>query len=120
MTPEESSLMAGKRGLIMEVANDHSIAWGIARFLASHGASLAFTYQGDAQGKRLKPLAQSVGSEMLFPCDVGNDADLDAAFASLGRSWDGLDFLVHAIATPTRTSSKAAMSRPAGRISSVP
>ncbi|HYM18404.1 MAG TPA: SDR family oxidoreductase [Micropepsaceae bacterium] len=90
--------MAGKRGLIMGVANDHSIAWGIARFLASHGASLAFTYQGDAQGKRLKPLAQSVGSEMIFPCDVGNDADLDTAFASLGKSWDGLDFLVHAIA----------------------
>jgi enoyl-[acyl-carrier protein] reductase I len=98
MTPELGSLMAGKRGLVMGVANDHSIAWGIARFLAAQGAELAFTYQGDAQGKRLKPLARTVGSDVILPCDVGNDADLDAAFGALEKSWDGLDFLVHAIA----------------------
>ena len=98
MTPELGSLMAGKRGLVMGFANDHSIAWGIARFLAAQGAELAFTYQGDAQGKRLKPLARTVGSDVILPCDVGNDADLDAAFGALEKSWDGLDFLVHAIA----------------------
>jgi enoyl-[acyl-carrier protein] reductase I len=98
MTPERGSLLAGKRGLIMGVANDHSIAWGIARSLAAHGAELAFTYQGDAQAKRLKPLAQSVRSEVIVPCDVGNDAELDAAFVALEKSWNGLDFLVHAIA----------------------
>jgi enoyl-[acyl-carrier protein] reductase I len=106
MTPEHGSLMAGKRGLIMGVANDHSIAWGIARSLAAHGAELAFTYQGDAQGKRLKPLAQSVRSEVIIPCDVGNDTELDAAFAALEKRWDGLDFLVHAIAFSDRNELK--------------
>src|SRR5882724_1445379 len=106
MTPDKTSLMAGKRGLVMGVANDHSIAWGIARSLANHGASLAFTHQGDAQAKRLRPLAQSVGSDLILPCDVGNDAELDATFASLARTWDGLDFLVHAIAFSDRNELK--------------
>ena len=90
--------MAGKRGLIMGVANDHSIAWGIARTLAANGAELAFTYQGDAQGKRVRPLAESLGSHVVIPCDVGSDAELDAGFAVLERDWGRLDFLVHAIA----------------------
>src|SRR5258706_1607632 len=106
MAPEKTSLMAGKRGLVMGVANDHSIAWGIARFLAANGAALAFTYQGDAQGKRLRPLAQSVGSEVILPCDVASDTDLDAEFALLARTWDGLDFLVHAIAFSDRNELK--------------
>jgi enoyl-[acyl-carrier protein] reductase I len=91
-------LMAGRRGLVMGVANDHSIAWGIARTLASQGASLAFTYQGEAQGKRLRPLAGSVGSNFLLPCDVENDAELDAVFAALKQNWGSLDFLVHSLA----------------------
>jgi enoyl-[acyl-carrier protein] reductase I len=91
-------LMQGKRGLIMGVANDHSIAWGIARTLAAHGAKLAFTYQGDALGKRVKPLAASVGTDLVMPCDVEDVASLDAVFAELGRTWGTLDFLVHAIA----------------------
>src|SRR5258706_4282932 len=106
MAPEKTSLMAGKRGLVMGVANDHSIAWGIARFLAANGAALAFTYQGDAQCKRLRPLAQSVGSEVILPCDVASDTDLDAAFALLARTWDGLDFVVHAIAFSDRNELK--------------
>src|SRR5579872_5197656 len=91
-------LMQGKRGLVMGVANDHSIAWGIARTLASHGAKLAFTYQGDALGKRVKPLAASVGADLVMPCDVEDVASLDAVFSELGRTWETLDFLVHAIA----------------------
>jgi enoyl-[acyl-carrier protein] reductase I len=91
-------LMAGKRGLIMGVANDHSIAWGIARTLAAHEAKLAFTYQGDALGKRVKPLAASVGADLVLPCDVENIDSVDAVFAALGRAWGSLDFLVHAIA----------------------
>src|SRR6185312_3331409 len=94
----KSGLMAGKRGLIMGVANDHSIAWGIAQMLASQGAELAFTYQGDAQAKRLKPLAESIGAKIVLPGDVEKDEDLDAVFASLKQQWGGLDFLVHAIA----------------------
>ncbi len=90
-------LMAGKRGLIMGVANDHSIAWGIAKMLASHGAELAFTYQGDAFGKRVKPLADSVGSSLLVDCDVENIASVDAAFEAIKTAWGGLDFVVHAI-----------------------
>jgi enoyl-[acyl-carrier protein] reductase I len=90
--------MQGKRGLIMGVANDHSIAWGIARTLAREGAALAFTYQGDALGKRVKPLAQSVGSTLVLPCDVEDLASLDAVFSEIGRSWGSLDFVVHAIA----------------------
>jgi enoyl-[acyl-carrier protein] reductase I len=92
-----TGLMQGKRGLIMGVANDHSIAWGIAKVLAQHGAELAFTYQGEALGKRVTPLARSVGSDLVVPCDVEDQASVDAAFAALDERWDGLDFLVHAI-----------------------
>ncbi len=91
-------LMQGKRGLIMGVANDHSIAWGIAKTLAAQGASLAFTYQGEALGRRVKPLADSVGSALVFPCDVESIPTVDAVFADLSKSWDALDFLVHAVA----------------------
>jgi enoyl-[acyl-carrier protein] reductase I len=89
--------MQGKRGLIMGVANDHSIAWGIARTVAAHGAKLAFTYQGDALGKRVKPLAQSLGSDLMLPCDVEDIASVDAVFGEIGKQWGSLDFLVHAI-----------------------
>jgi enoyl-[acyl-carrier protein] reductase I len=89
--------MAGKRGLIMGVANDRSLAWGIASVAAAHGAELAFSYQGDALGKRVRPLAASVGSEFVEPCDVADDASLDALFATIARDWGGLDFVVHAI-----------------------
>lgn len=91
-------LMKGKRGLIMGVANDHSIAWGIAKTLAAQGAELAFTYQGDALGKRVKPLAQSLGVELVLPCDVENLASVDSVFETLRVKWGHLDFLVHAIA----------------------
>jgi enoyl-[acyl-carrier protein] reductase I len=91
-------LMQGKRGLIMGVANDHSIAWGIARTLAAHDANLAFTYQGEALGKRVKPLAASVGADLVLPCDVEDEASMDGVFAELQRKWGTLDFLVHAIA----------------------
>ena len=91
-------LMGGRRGLVMGVANDHSIAWGIARALARQGADVAFTYQGEAQARRLKPLATSIGSRIVLPCDVEDDAQLDEAFAVLGSEWGALDFLVHAIA----------------------
>src|ERR1700733_5721307 len=91
-------LMQGKRGLIMGVANDHSIAWGIARMLAAQDAKLAFTYQGDALGKRAKPLAATVGADLVLPCDVEDLTSVDAVFAELGRTWGSLDFLVHAIA----------------------
>jgi enoyl-[acyl-carrier protein] reductase I len=91
-------LMQGKRGLIMGVANDHSIAWGIARTLAAHGAMLAFSYQGEALGKRVMPLARSVGSDLVLSCDVEDIASVDALFATLAEKWGSLDFLVHAIA----------------------
>ena len=90
-------LMQGKRGLVMGVANDHSIAWGIARTLHAHGASLAFTYQGDALKKRVDPLAAQVGSDLVLPCDVEKIETVDACFAELGKQWGGLDFFVHAI-----------------------
>jgi enoyl-[acyl-carrier protein] reductase I len=93
-----SGVMSGKRGLVMGVANDHSIAWGIARMLARQGATLAFTYQGDALGRRVKPLAESVGSTLVLPCDVEQLATVDAVFSALGEKWGSLDFLVHAIA----------------------
>ncbi|MGO4333415.1 enoyl-ACP reductase FabI [Labrys sp. KB_33_2] len=93
-----TGLMQGKRGLIMGVANDHSIAWGIAKSLAAQGAQLAFTYQGDALRKRVEPLANSVGSSLLVPCDVENIASVDGVFATLAREWGKIDFLVHAIA----------------------
>ena len=92
------ALMEGKRGLIMGVANDHSIAWGIAKTLAAHGAELAFTYQGEALCKRVKPLATSVGAKLVLPCDVENIATVDEAFAAVKAEWGSLDFLVHAIA----------------------
>src|ERR1700728_2550577 len=91
-------LMKGKRGLIMGVANDHSIAWGIAKTLAAQGAGLAFTYQGDALGKRVKPLAESLGVDLVLPCDVENPASVDSVFETLRTKWGHLDFLVHAIA----------------------
>jgi enoyl-[acyl-carrier protein] reductase I len=91
-------LMNGKRGLVMGVANDHSIAWGIASELAKHGAELAFTYQGEAFGKRVKPLADSVGANLLLPCDVEDVSTVDAVFDALGKAWGSIDFVVHAIA----------------------
>lgn len=90
--------LAGKRGLVMGVANDRSIAWGIAKACAEAGAELAFTYQGEAFGKRLEPLAQSVGSDFMLDVDVTDDASMDAAFAALQERWGRLDFVVHAIA----------------------
>lgn len=90
--------LKGKRGLIMGVANDHSIAWGIAREMAAAGAELAFSYQGEAFGKRLAPLAQSVGSDIMIDMDVTDDASLDAGFGVLKDRWGTLDFVVHAIA----------------------
>jgi enoyl-[acyl-carrier protein] reductase I len=92
-----NGLMTGKRGLIMGVANNHSIAWGIAEALAKQGAELAFTYQGEALGKRVKPLAESVGSSLVLPCDVEDAASVDATFAALKQAWGRIDFLVHAI-----------------------
>jgi enoyl-[acyl-carrier protein] reductase I len=91
------SLMQGKRGLIMGVANDHSIAWGIAKALHAQGAELAFTYQGDALGKRVKPLAESLNADLILPCDVEDIASVDATFSAIKEKWGSLDFLVHAI-----------------------
>jgi enoyl-[acyl-carrier protein] reductase I len=91
-------LMKGKRGLIMGIANDHSIAWGIARTLAAHGAKMAFTYQGEALGKRVRPLADQLGVKQVLPCDVEDIASVDSVFSALKKAWGGLDFLVHAIA----------------------
>lgn len=93
-----TGLMAGRRGLIMGVANDHSIAWGIAKMLHDHGAQLAFTYQGEALGRRVAPLAAKLDSDVVLPCDVEDLASVDAAFAALDERFDGrLDFVVHAI-----------------------
>jgi enoyl-[acyl-carrier protein] reductase I len=109
-TPEpglaQGSLMAGKRGLIMGVANDHSIAYGVARALRDQGAELAFTYQGEALGKRVKPLAAKLGSELVLPCDVEDLASLDAAFDAIREVWGRLDFLVHCIAFSEKTELK--------------
>jgi enoyl-[acyl-carrier protein] reductase I len=96
------NLMEGKRGLIMGVANDHSIAWGIAKALARAGATLAFTYQGDALGKRVRPLAESLGASLILPCDVEDLRSVDLVFTKIARSWEKLDFLVHAIAFSDR------------------
>jgi len=101
-----SGLMTGKRGLIMGVANDHSIAWGIASALSAHGAELAFTYQGDALGKRVKPLAESVASKLVLPCDVEDIASVDAVFAALKEEWGSLDFIVHCIGFSDRNELK--------------
>ncbi|BAQ45048.1 MULTISPECIES: enoyl-ACP reductase FabI [Methylobacterium] len=93
-----TGLMAGRRGLVMGVANDHSIAWGIARALRAQGAELAFTYQGEALGRRVGPLAQTLGSSLVLPCDVEDLASVDAVFAALDEAWpEGFDFVVHAI-----------------------
>ncbi len=107
-TMPQGALMAGKRGLVMGVANDKSIAWGIARQLAAQGAALAFTYQGEALEKRVRPLADSIGADpaLVLPCDVTSDSDLDRAFAALETAWGGLDFLVHAIAFSDKTELK--------------
>jgi enoyl-[acyl-carrier protein] reductase I len=93
-----TGLMTGKRGLVMGVANDHSIAWGIAKALAGAGAELAFTYQGEAFGRRVKPLADSIGAKLLIPCDVEDVASVDAVFDTLKAEWGKIDFLVHAVA----------------------
>ncbi|MBX3578237.1 MAG: enoyl-ACP reductase FabI [Rhizobiaceae bacterium] len=90
-------LMKGKRGLIMGVANDHSIAWGIAQSLQAQGADLAFTYQGEAFGRRVKPLAEKVGARLVLPCDVEDSASVDGVFQTLGNEWGSVDFIVHAI-----------------------
>jgi enoyl-[acyl-carrier protein] reductase I len=97
-SPARGNLMAGRRGLIMGVANDRSIAWGIAAACAAQGAELAFSFQGDALEKRVRPLAASVGAKIVVPCDVADDSSMDAAFASIRDAWpEGIDFLVHAI-----------------------
>jgi enoyl-[acyl-carrier protein] reductase I len=97
LAPATGTLMQGKRGVVMGVANDRSIAWAIANACAAQGAKLAFTYQGEALGKRVRPLAESVGSDIVLPCDVSDDAAIDATFAEIERIWGKIDFLVHAI-----------------------
>ncbi len=99
-------LMQGKRGLVMGVANDHSIAWGIAKTLAAQRATLAFTYQGEALGRRVKPLAASIGSSLALSCDVEHLDSVDAVFTAIGEEWGSLDFLVHAIAFSDRNELK--------------
>jgi enoyl-[acyl-carrier protein] reductase I len=94
----QGGLMQGKRGLIMGVANDRSIAWGIAKAVSDHGAELAFTYQGDALKKRVVPLASSIGCDFVMPCDVTDDSSMEDLFAEVEKRWGKLDFLVHAIA----------------------
>ncbi len=94
----KTDLMKGKRGLVMGVANEKSIAWGMAKTLAEHGAEIAFTYQGDSFGKRVKPLAESVGSSIVIDCDASNENDLDNVFATIKQEWDSLDFVIHAVA----------------------
>jgi enoyl-[acyl-carrier protein] reductase I len=98
MSATAGQLMAGKRGLIMGVANNRSIAWGIAKACAAQGAEIALTYQGDALKKRVEPLAAELGSKLVLPCDVTDAASMDAVFETLEKTWGGLDFLVHAIA----------------------
>lgn len=94
----KSDFLKGKRGLVMGVANDRSIAWGIAEAAAQNGAELAFTYQGDALLKRVKPLAESIGADILLPCDVTDEASIDAAFSEIEKQWGQIDFVIHAIA----------------------
>jgi len=97
-TPSPTALLKGRKGLIMGVANERSIAWGIANILHQHGAELAFTYQGDAIEKRVRPLAERVGSNIVLPCDVTDDASMDKVFETLEKQWGTFDFLVHSIA----------------------
>jgi enoyl-[acyl-carrier protein] reductase I len=99
---DTGGLMRGKRGLVMGVANDHSIAWGIAKALHEEGAELAFTYQGETLGKRVTPLAESLGAALILPCDVEDSAAIDAVFAAIAKKWGGLDFVVHCIAYSDR------------------
>jgi enoyl-[acyl-carrier protein] reductase I len=101
--PKPGPLMAGKRGLVMGVANDRSIAWGVAKTLADHGAELAFTYQGDAFGRRAIPLAESVNAPIIEPCDVSDIESVDRVFARIKETWGSLDFIVHALAFSDRT-----------------
>ncbi len=101
-----SGLMHEKRGLIMGVANDHSIAWGVAKALAAEGASLAFTYQGEALGKRVEPLAKSLGSDLVLPCDVEDIESVDAVFSTIASGWGSLDFVVHCIGFSDRNELK--------------
>ena len=112
-----ANLMDGKRGLVMGVANDRSIAWGIAKALHDEGAELAFSYQGDAFGKRVKPLAEKLGVDLLVDVDVTDDASLDACFAKIEAEWGRLDFVVHAIAFSD--SWRAASSTPRATISAI-
>src|SRR5271166_5119824 len=95
--PPRGTLMQGRRGLVMGVANDRSIAWGIAAACAAQGAELAFTFQGEALERRVRPLSESVGGSLVVPCDVSDDASIDAAFTAVEKEWGRLDFLVHAI-----------------------
>jgi len=106
MNDTSGGLLRGRRGLVMGVANDHSIAWGIARMLAAQGAELAFTYQGDAFGRRVAPLAASIGSKLVLSCDVEEPATVEQVFAALQDAWGSLDFLVHAIAYSDRAELK--------------
>jgi enoyl-[acyl-carrier protein] reductase I len=106
MSDTSGGLLRGRRGLVMGVANDHSIAWGIARMLAAQGAELAFTYQGDAFGRRVAPLAASIGSKLVLSCDVEEPATVEQVFAALQDAWGSLDFLVHAIAYSDRAELK--------------
>jgi enoyl-[acyl-carrier protein] reductase I len=101
-----SGLMHGKRGLVMGVANDHSIAWGIAKALAEQGAELAFTYQGEALGKRVTPLAESLGSKLVAPCDVEDLGSVDEVFSRIAEEWGAIDFLVHCIGFSDRNELK--------------
>lgn len=101
-----TKLLEGKRGLVMGVANDHSIAWGIAKAAADQGAEIAFTYQGEGFGRRVEPLAKSVGSDLLLPCDVEDAASVKAVFDRIGETWGKLDFVVHAIAFSDKTELK--------------
>ena len=100
-------LMSGKRGLIMGVANNHSLAWGITRALHAQGAELAFTYQGEVLEKRIRPLAESVNGKIILPCDVTNPDSIEAVFKTLKAQWGTLDFVVHAIAFSDKEELKA-------------
>ena len=113
-------LMAGKRGLVMGVANDRSIAWGIARALAGQGAELAFTYQDGAFGRRALPLAKSLGAKIIEPCNVLDLATVDNVFAKIKEEWGSLDFVVHALAYLTRASSLGVTPIPRARTSPTP